>query len=90
MLIPIAKNEVLAKRICSFFEINLDFYMFNDSVFHIGMKNQLPMFKIIDDEPEFFFQSNLFQILKEEVTHKLLTICTVYDELPNIQYLGRS
>ena len=36
---PIAKNELLVKRICSFFEINIDFYMFNDSVFHIGMKN---------------------------------------------------
>jgi len=73
----------------SFFEINIDFYMFNDNVFHIGMNNQLPMFKIMDDEPE-FLNSNLFNLLREQVTHKLLTVCTVYDEFPNIQYLGRS
>lgn len=30
LLLPIAKNKHLAKRIASFCEINLDFFMFND------------------------------------------------------------
>ena len=40
----------LVKRIRSFFVINLDFYFFNDSVFHLGKDNLLPIFKIMGDE----------------------------------------
>jgi hypothetical protein len=52
-LIPIAQNKYLAPKIASFCEINLDFYMFNDNVFHLNMKKILPLFKVIDEEPEF-------------------------------------
>jgi len=85
LLLPIAQNRYLAPRIASFCEINLDFYMFNDNVFHLNMKNTLPLFKIIDDQPD-FLSSNLFARMRDEIAHRLLTVCTVYDEYPNIQY----
>ena len=53
LLMPIAQQRYLAPRIFSFCEINLDFYMFNDSVFHLNMKNSLPVFKLVDDDPNF-------------------------------------
>jgi hypothetical protein len=89
MLVPIAKNKYLAPRVASFCEINLDFYLFNDNVFHLNMRNSLPLFKIVDDNTE-FIQHNLYQKMRDAVTHRLLTVCTVYDEFPNIQYMGKS
>ena len=47
-LLTASKN--LVPRIKSFNEINLDFYFFNDSVFHLGKKNTLPMFRIVKEE----------------------------------------
>lgn len=88
-LIPIAKNKLLAPRIASFCEINLDFYMFDDNVYHLSMKNTLPIFKLIDDEPE-FIQSSIFKRVKDEITHRLMTVCTCYDEFPYIMYQGKS
>lgn len=52
-LLPIAKNKHLAKRIASFYEINLDFYMFNDQVYHLGQRNVLPLYKLIREQPSF-------------------------------------
>lgn len=46
----ISTCKPLVKRIRSFFVINLDFYFFNDSVFHLGKDNLLPIFKIMCDE----------------------------------------
>jgi hypothetical protein len=43
-------SKLLVPRIKSFNEINLDFYFFNDSVFHLGKKNTLPMFRIVKEE----------------------------------------
>jgi hypothetical protein len=34
-------------RVASFIEVNLDFYFFNDNVFHFGRKNMLPIFKLV-------------------------------------------
>ena len=48
-----AQCKQLARRIRSFFVINLDFYFFNDNVFDFGKKNLIPMFKIICDEGDF-------------------------------------
>ena len=42
----------LAKRIRSFFVINLDFYFFNDNVFSFDKLNLMPMFKLISDEDD--------------------------------------
>ena len=82
-LIPVAQNKYLAPKIASFCEINLDFYMFNDNVFHLNMKKILPLFKVVDEEPE-FIESPLFAKMKNELAHRLLTVCTVYDEFPLI------
>ena len=46
-MIQIAQCKRLTKRIRSFFVINLDFYFFNDNVYHFGKKNLMPIFKII-------------------------------------------
>jgi len=89
LLVPIAKNKHLAQKVASFSEINLDFYMFNDSVFHLNMKNTIPIFKLIDDDPN-FIQSVFFNKFKDDIAHRLLTVCTVYDEFPDIQYQGDS
>ena len=48
----IVSCKLLVKRIRSLFVINLDFYFFNDSVFHLGKSNLLPIFKIMSDEEE--------------------------------------
>ena len=48
----IAKCKYLAKRIRSFFVINLDFYFFNDNVFSFDKLNLMPMFKLISDEDD--------------------------------------
>jgi len=88
-LVPLVKNKILAGRVASFCEINLDFYLFNDNVFHLNMKNSLPLFKVVDDSPDFMTKSP-FTKMRDQITHRLLTVCTVYDELPNIQYLGSS
>jgi hypothetical protein len=38
----------LAPRVRSFNEINLDFFLFNDNVFHFSRKNIIPAFKFLD------------------------------------------
>ena len=48
----IVSCKLLVKRIRSFFVINLDFFFFNDSVFHLGKNNLLPIFKIMSDDEE--------------------------------------
>ena len=52
LLEQIAQCKPLSKRIRSFFVINLDFYFFNDNVFHFGKKNLMPIFKIMGDEDD--------------------------------------
>ena len=83
LLTPLARNKVLAPRVASFCEINLDFYLFNDNVFHLNMRNSLPLFKVLDDNPD-FIQTTVFQKMRDQITHRLLTVCTVYDEFPNV------
>lgn len=39
LLVPLAQNKSLAPRIASFCEVNLDFYMFNETVFTLNMRN---------------------------------------------------
>ena len=84
MLLPLAKNKTLAPRIASFCEVNLDFYMFNETVFTLNMPNLYPIFKFIEDDQADFVGSKEFKRLIEYTANKLLTVCTVYDELPNI------
>lgn len=31
-------------------EVNLDFYFYNDNVFHLGRSGMLPLFKILSEE----------------------------------------
>ena len=52
----------LAKRIRSFFVINLDFYFFNDNVYQFGKKNLMPIFKIMSMEDD--SRRNEFQVIE--------------------------
>ena len=45
-------KDTLQPRILSFQEVNLDFYFFNDNVFHFGKPKLLPLFKMLADEQQ--------------------------------------
>jgi hypothetical protein len=81
--ISLCKN--LAPRILSFNEINLDFYLFNDNVFHFDKKNLLPMFKLME-ENEKGVDHTFIQNILSELAHRLLTVCAIFIEYPYIQY----
>ena len=46
----LTSNKYIVPRVLTFQEINLDFYFFNDNVFHLGRPRIMPMFKMIYDE----------------------------------------
>ena len=92
-----ASSKSLAPRIRSFNEINLDFYFFNDSVFHLGKKNTLPMFRIIRDEMDrgrsqeaVIESSDALAELCTQLANRLFTVCAVFREYPHIQYQADS
>jgi hypothetical protein len=87
--------KLLAPRIQSFNEINLDFYFFNDSVFHLGKRNTLPMFKLISDEEErsggdgkptvsLIHENPTLSTHVTEMANRLFTVCAVHREYPYI------
>ena len=87
----IATAKSLVSRIKSFNEINLDFYFFNDSVFHLGKKNTLPMFKIIQDEMDrggvrdtVVADNDILAELCTEMANRLFTVCAVFRDYPYI------
>ena len=46
----IAMQKELTPRVKSFNEINLDFFLYNDNVFHMSRKNILPVFKMVREK----------------------------------------
>lgn len=89
----ILQGKELVPRIQSFNEINLDFYFFNDNVFHFDRKNLLPMFKMIADiedggnnadTDQLLMDNDVLRTLVTEMANKLFTVCTVYCENPYI------
>ena len=89
----------LVKRIRSLFVINLDFYFFNDSVFHLGKNNLLPIFKIMSDEeeqrrstikkqgvstPSTITQNQVLMTIINELANRLFTVCAIHMEFPYI------
>jgi hypothetical protein len=97
LLAMMSASKYLAPRIKSFNEINLDFYFFNDSVFHLGKKNTLPMFRIIKDEldkkklKDSIVETNdtLAQFCMH-LANRLFTVCAVFRECPHVQYQADS
>lgn len=94
-LMSASKN--LVPRIKSFNEINLDFYFFNDSVFHLGKKNTLPMFRIIKDDLDkgrtrdnVVEQNDILAQMCMQMANRLFTVCAVFRECPHIQYQSDS
>ena len=72
----------------SFNEINLDFFLFNDNVFHLARRNVLPAFKLADEGHG--VESGPIQRLLEGLCHRLFTVCSVLMEYPAVQYQGSS
>jgi len=69
----------LAPRVLSFNEINLDFFLYNDNVFHMSRKNVLYSLKRDSkvDMPD-------IQKILEELSRRLFTVCSVFLEHPHI------
>ena len=82
MLKQIAQRKHLAPRVRSFNEINLDFFLFNDNVFHFSRRNILPAFKLAEEKK---VNVNVQRLL-DEVCHRLVTVCSVFMEFPYVQY----
>jgi hypothetical protein len=88
-LLTASKN--LVPRIKSFNEINLDFYFFNDNVFHLGKHNTLPMFRLIKDDIDrgrtketVIENSDTLAEMCKQMAHRLFTVCAVFREYPVI------
>ena len=83
----IVQCKLLTKRIRSFFVINLDFYFFNDSVFHLGKNNLMPIFKIMaDDEEHRRSTIKKTSMMKEKLPSSITgnkTLMTIIEELAN-------
>jgi hypothetical protein len=81
----IVSCKALTPRVYSFTEINLDFYLFNDNVFHFQKKNILPCFKIVDENSKGVDLPAIQKIL-DEMAHRLFTVCAIFMEYPHVQY----
>jgi len=89
-------NNNLVPRIASFQEINLDFYFFNDSVFHFGKPHLMPMFKLMCDESpgglntthisraNDISKNKVIDVLVTEMANRLFTVCAIYNENPYV------
>jgi len=82
-------SNQLVPRIASFQEINLDFYFFNDNVFHFGKPNIMPIFKIMSDESpgndnsrisrsNDIGKNKVITALVTEMANRLFTVCAIY------------
>jgi syntaxin-binding protein 1 len=86
----IALSKHLAPRVLSFNEINLDFFLFNDNVFHLARKNTLPAIKLAEDKGSKALELPAVSKLLDELCHRLFTVCSVFMEYPYVQYQGNS
>lgn len=80
----IAQKKQLAPRVLSFNEINLDFFLFNDNVYHMSRKNVLPVFKLSEERRG--IETPVIQKALDEMCHRLFTVCSVFMENPYVQY----
>ena len=74
----------MAPRVLSFNEINLDFFLHNDNVYHFSRKNLLPAYKFLGKE------TPAVKRLIDEFSHRLFTVCSALLEYPTVQYQGSS
>lgn len=81
----IAKTKNLTPRIYSFNEINLDFYLYNDNVYHFQKKELIPAFKIIE-EGVYGIETPVITKIIDELSHRLFTVCAIFMEFPYVQY----
>ena len=84
-------------RVSSFMEVNLDFYFFNDNVFHLGRNDLLPMFRMVTEgdsggmsKSKNTSKNPTVDMLITEMSNRLFTVCAIYNENPYIQYQGES
>lgn len=79
----ISQTKNLTPRIYSLNEINLDFYLYNDNVFHFQKKSLIPAFKLVDENDKGVDMPILKNIL-DELAHRLFTVCAIFMEFPYV------
>ena len=88
-------GKALAARILSFNEVNLDFYFFNDNVFHLGRPKVMPLFKMLHDDTQGLSVDEAVELITEnpvahrfltEMANRLFTVCAIFLEYPYVQY----
>ena len=89
LLKQIVSCKPLTPRVYSFNEINLDFYLFNDNVYHFSKSNLLPCFKLADENSK-GIDLPVIQKVLDELSHRLFTVCAIFMEYPHVQYQGES
>ena len=87
-------------RVSSFMEVNLDFYFFNDNIFHLGRQDVLPLFRMVSEggtgggegmsKSKNASKNPTVDLLINEMSNKLFTVCAIYNEHPYIQFQGES
>lgn len=86
-------GKYLAPRILSFNEVNLDFYFFNDNVFHLGRPKIMPLFKMLHDDTQGLSIDDACEVITEmpvcdrlltEMANRLFTVCAIFMEYPYV------
>ena len=84
-------GSAFVPRVNSFMEVNLDFYFFNDNVFHMGREDLLPLFRCISEGGEGVMSKSknaiknpTVDLLITEMSNRLFTVCAIYNENPYI------
>lgn len=77
-------------------EVNLDFYFFNDNVFHLGRSGMLPVFKMMCEgggggldtshisRKGDIGKNQIIDILVTEMANRLFTVCAIFPEYPYV------
>eukprot|EP00347_Sterkiella_histriomuscorum_P013160 403365781 len=71
-------NQKLIHKVKTFYEVNLDFTVWQDNIFKITTKMN-SMTKLINP-------GNSSKVIVEELAHKLFSLCSVMNERPYIRY----
>ena len=91
----ISKCKGLSERIRTFIEINLDYYFFNENVYHFGQPDLLPMYSILDQNAHLNSADSLkenkaiWNMIKD-FSKRLFTVCLSNEEYPYISHQDSS
>jgi subtilisin-like proprotein convertase family protein len=78
------KQKKLVKKIKTVIECNIDFNIWQDNTFYLNTPNKLRLQNIL------LFDPSKNDTIISEITNQLVTLCSVLNEKPYIQYQGSS